>query len=251
MKRNHDILSPTPEAISWRFRLRSDADTASDVTDELLGYLRTVLDAAEELYRPMEVDMPISCFPPEVNPSDTFETVATKRLRTHLLSPSHQDRFAVRADNPITYGDLMALVEGFQCPNGTLPYIRMVKLLRGDTHIRLADGDHWISIDSDRYRAFEDGVPVDEPPSIDPIKIELHHRRGFSDRTESYYDLEIRSNTAIWLEETEIGDENRKRLSRFLRSIYNLSGVESLETGTDDHRFSDDVVRELAIGPTE
>jgi len=101
--------------------------------------------------------------------------------------------------------------------DGLVPTLIGINRIEAKTEIKLGSGVDWIGAKSDRYYRVRMGDRIN--CSSDPITIRVNISPDLSDKSKMSINVDIETYTDIWVEQTELGKWNRKRLTKFLQSF--------------------------------
>lgn len=102
--------------------------------------------------------------------------------------------------------------------------------ISGAAWLRLADGDYWVDIESDRYQSPRQS---DQQPSRPPIELSLSQNDVFVEEYEHVIDIHV--NTDIFTKDSLAGEVNRRRLGTALGRVYDELDVFETRLESDRH----------------
>lgn len=228
-ERNRTYLSvkEDPQA-SWTFAVPASAETCSEATVEMTSICRALFSAFEGFLKPLEIqlkaplfeeDRSISSIDRDWNPVDVVE-------RT------------VEDDSGIAVHEF---VESTPSVNHGIPLLRRVEFRRIAMNVLLESGPQYVDRTSG-CKLYRGSELQDRDPDFDPVRISVrqatNHEEASIEAAFLYYvTIEVYADFVFF--DTNLAEENRKRLGDFLERFVRNTGVESIRREPDEDTVHD------------
>lgn len=229
--KNQTFIAIDPDLeCSWRFKIGTDAATASMITDDLLGKAETLVELSNPFLVPTEVEYGIGWL--------EFD-VPIENLNDSPTGPHDFSRRSLRSSEGIQYDELKAKVNLARANEERVPLLSVVDFVATKSNLRLSSGDNYVDRDSPLAKSWRHGAIRGDEPILDPVRLAVKLAPPWftPDGRPAAYMLTVVTSTDIWFDDTEFGRINHKRLSRLLRGLY--ESFEIFDVEVDSNRFEE------------
>lgn len=228
-------LDPSLEC-SWTFTTPLVIHDTAEAYDGILETTEALFGTLNSFIRPTRVEYAVGSLPEKRPLADIFNTESGTSVSV--------SREQVFCRDGVTFYDLVESLEGSTSVGSEARFLSLVKFTEIAVAIMLEDGERMITRDSPEARLWN-RKPLDEQPTIDPLRFEVRLARSSQATGESGRGVQITVATAtdIWFESTSLGRQNRSRLSSFFDRLQSALRVNSISCRSN--RYPDAQLRDL------
>lgn len=204
MSANEDFLAyAAQEETEWVFVVPIRSESVAGLYTETLTLIENCYDVFGSFVSPTKVEFLIGAV-------DADLSVA--QLADYAVPDHPTIRTTLSSRDGISWGMLESAVCGLD--DSLLPYKHMLllKFIRPEVTVTLADGVHTIGKNSPSFKQRDGTDKVRDPP----LDVEV---QTFCNGDTPRHTVTVSLNTDIWFEDTELGEANRQRLREFLERM--------------------------------
>lgn len=208
-EKNRDHVAVYDDPLgNWMFVLPSEEIRCSEVTAQAIEIASSVFESFDEFLIPQRLSVRYLTF-------DGDRSLESLEQQWNPIDRIHR---TVDGESRVSFEDFTELLHSSDEP---VVYLREIEFDQSRIFVELDDWEGYVDRTSG-CREYRGSTQKDVEPLYDPVQIRIHHTRNrdFDEIEEDYiFTVSIRVFSDIWLEESDIGSDNRNYLTDFIRRV--------------------------------
>jgi hypothetical protein len=202
--------------MTWYFGIPATATSASEEPKEILSVAETVLNCFSGIAHFHNCKLGIGSFESDLPIRETLNVDSDAELR--VVDPSDKKD---SLDSEISISEIDDEIEQFRSKSPGVAFVYSLTFDDVSARVSLDGFEGYITAgDTEKYKYTYMGDVLQEDVVDDPIIIEINRTRRTNESVSSWYTIKIKTVTDIWLEDTEISEQNRERLAEALECLH-------------------------------